>query len=47
MDDKVEREGFVNGDERISFFNVHYKLKPFAQVQSEVSRQEYHFLKIL
>ena len=34
MDDRIEREKFLNEDERVSFFNVHYKLKSLAIVRS-------------
>ena len=34
-------------NERVSFYNDHYKLKFSALIQSGVSRQEYHFLSTL
>ncbi len=33
MDNKIEKERFLDGDERVSFFNAHNKLKSSALVQ--------------
>ena len=45
IDNKIEREGFFDGDEKFKFFYVHNKLKSSAVGQ--VSNQGYYFLRQL
>ena len=45
IDGKIHREGFLDWDERVFFFYVHYKLKSPALIRSDVSRQGHPFLK--
>ena len=45
IDDKREREGFSDGEEKLVFFKVCHKQMSSALVRSEVNKQEYCFPK--
>ena len=42
---KIESEGFHNGNERI--ISIYNKLKSLVSVETEVSRQECHFMFLI